>query len=93
MAKFTDKSILSDRFDCALIFASQAHRMQIRRGTEAPYISHLLQVCGLVLESGGNEDEAVSALLHDAVEDVDISLKLITDQFGKKSCRNRLQSH
>ena len=34
-----------------------------------PYVAHLLAVCALVLEAGGDEDEAIAALLHDAVED------------------------
>jgi len=41
----------------------------MRKGTPAPYISHLMGVAGLVLEAGGDEDLAVAALLHDVVED------------------------
>jgi (p)ppGpp synthase/HD superfamily hydrolase len=41
----------------------------VRKGTKIPYLSHLLSACALVLESGGTEDEAIAALLHDAVED------------------------
>jgi (p)ppGpp synthase/HD superfamily hydrolase len=57
------------RFREALIFAAQLHAAQFRKGTEIPYAAHLLGVCSLVLEYGGDEDEAVAALLHDAVED------------------------
>ena len=39
------------------------------RDTEIPYVSHLLSVCALVLEDGGDEDEAIAALLHDTLED------------------------
>ena len=60
---------LTSRFDAALVYASQLHRSQIRKGTNIPYISHLLAVTALVLEHGGDEDEAIAALLHDAVED------------------------
>jgi len=42
---------------------------QKRKGTETPYIAHLLSACALVLEHGGDEDEAIAALLHDALED------------------------
>ncbi len=59
----------SERFDQALAYASQLHRHQQRKGSGVPYISHLLAVASLVIESGGNEDEAIAALLHDAVED------------------------
>lgn len=60
---------LTDRFGEALMFAEAAHRDQRRKGTEIPYVSHLMAVCSLVLEHGGDEDQAVAALLHDAIED------------------------
>ncbi|HMM36197.1 MAG TPA: HD domain-containing protein [Thermoanaerobaculia bacterium] len=61
--------ILSSRFDEALAFAVDLHREQPRKGTGVPYVSHLLSVAALVLEHGGSEDQAIAALLHDAVED------------------------
>ena len=60
---------LTSRFHDALIFSAHLHAEQIRKGTSIPYITHPLAVAGIVLENGGNEDEAVAALLHDAVED------------------------
>ncbi|MBI3244732.1 MAG: bifunctional (p)ppGpp synthetase/guanosine-3',5'-bis(diphosphate) 3'-pyrophosphohydrolase [Chloroflexi bacterium] len=60
---------LSKRFEDALAFAFQLHNGQTRKATAVPYISHLLAVTSLVLENGGDEDEAIAALLHDAVED------------------------
>lgn len=60
---------LSPRFDEALTFASRFHADQVRKGTGVPYISHLLAVASLVIEHGADEDEAIAALLHDAVED------------------------
>jgi (p)ppGpp synthase/HD superfamily hydrolase len=51
-----------------LQFASGLHHAQIRKGTNIPYLAHLLAVCALVLEAGGDEDQAIMALLHDAVE-------------------------
>jgi (p)ppGpp synthase/HD superfamily hydrolase len=60
---------LSDRFDDALAYASRLHREQTRKGSGIPYVSHLLAVCSLVIEHGGNEDQAIAALLHDAAED------------------------
>ena len=62
-------SILTDRFDRAFAFARHLHRDQFRKGTAIPYTAHLLAVAALVLEDGGDEDQAVAALLHDAVED------------------------
>ena len=60
---------LSTRFENALVYATQLHANQVRKGSSIPYISHLLSVAALVLEDGGNEDEAIAALLHDAIED------------------------
>ena len=60
---------LSRRFDLALQLASGLHHDQCRKGSSIPYIAHLLNVCALVLEAGGDEDQAIAALLHDAVED------------------------
>src|SRR4051812_9326478 len=60
---------LSDRFNDALVYAHNLHRTQPRKGRDIPYIGHLLGVASLVLENGGNEDMAIAALLHDAVED------------------------
>ncbi len=61
--------LLGPRFQDALQYAASLHAEQVRKGTPIPYVSHLLSVCALVLESGGSEDEAIAALLHDAVED------------------------
>ena len=56
-------------FEAALAFATRLHARQVRKKTDIPYISHLIGVAGLVLEYGGNRDEAIAALLHDAIED------------------------
>jgi (p)ppGpp synthase/HD superfamily hydrolase len=61
--------MLTDRFDAAFLYAHQLHRAQTRKGTPIPYISHLMTVAALVIEHGGNEDQAIGALLHDAAED------------------------
>jgi (p)ppGpp synthase/HD superfamily hydrolase len=61
--------MLTDRFNAALTYAEHTHRLQDRKGSETPYVAHLLAVCALVLEYGGDEDQAIAALLHDAVED------------------------
>lgn len=60
---------LTDRFGEALHYAHEIHRDQRRKGTSIPYISHLMSVAALTLEHGGNEDQAIAALLHDAAED------------------------
>ena len=60
---------MTSRFEQALGFATQLHKDQRRKGSGVPYISHLLAVTALVIEHGGEEDEAIAALLHDAIED------------------------
>jgi (p)ppGpp synthase/HD superfamily hydrolase len=60
---------LTDKFETALVYANRLHANQIRKGDGVPYVAHLLSVTALVLEAGGNENEAIAALLHDAVED------------------------
>jgi (p)ppGpp synthase/HD superfamily hydrolase len=69
MAKKNQTALLSPRFALALQFANEIHGTQIRKGLGAPYISHLMAVCALVLEYGGDEVQAISALLHDSAED------------------------
>jgi len=60
---------LTSRFEDALTFAVRLHTAQRRKGTTIPYVAHLLAVTSIALEHGANEDEAIAALLHDAVED------------------------
>src|SRR4051812_44108937 len=60
---------LRERFNEALTYASRHHRQQLRKGSRVPYMTHLMSVSTLVLEHGGTEDQAIAALLHDAVED------------------------
>jgi len=55
---------LTDRYNDALNFAESLHRDQKRKGTRIPYLSHLLAVSALVMEYGGDEKEAIAALLH-----------------------------
>ena len=57
------------KFEEALSFVCRLHAEQTRKQTDIPYISHLIGVAGIVLERGGDTDEAIAALLHDAIED------------------------
>ena len=77
---------LTARFEEALIFATRLHASQFRKGSATPYLAHLLAVTSLVLENGGNEDEAIAALLHDAVEDQGgaATLEEIRRRFGDR---------
>ena len=64
-----DPTRLTVRFEVALTYAAWAHAGHLRKGTTIPYISHPLAVAALVMESGGDEDEIIAALLHDTAED------------------------
>ena len=68
----------------ALDLAIQAHQGQVRKSTTIPYISHPMAVASIALEFGASEDQAIAALLHDAIEDGGIQYaKLIEAQFGQ----------
>ena len=74
------------RFRAALVLAAEVHADQRRKGTEIPYVAHVLAVTAIVLEHGGDEDEAIAALLHDAVEDGGgrPMLERIRNEFGER---------
>lgn len=77
---------LTERFTNALVSTAETHASQKRKGTSVPYLSHLLAVAALMLEDGGSEDEAIAALLHDAVEDQGGASRLaeIRARFGER---------
>src|SRR5271165_110834 len=60
---------LSDKYPGAVGYAAAAHAEQDRKGTNIPYVSHVIAVSALVIEHGGNEVQAIAALLHDVLED------------------------
>ncbi len=60
---------MSPRFNEALVYAAELHATQQKKVSKVPYIAHLLGVTAIALEHGADEDEAIAALLHDAVED------------------------
>lgn len=59
----------TERFSRAVDYARIAHAAQCRKGSNIPYLYHLLGVASLVIEFGGNEDQAIAGLLHDTIED------------------------
>src|SRR6476660_4168468 len=85
----TDATVLTDRFDRALLYATHVHGGQVRKGTSTPYIAHLLAVSATALEYGGDEDLAISALLHDSVEDQGgkARLEAVRNRFGERVAR------
>jgi (p)ppGpp synthase/HD superfamily hydrolase len=77
----------SARYDAALALAARAHRDQLRKGTDLPYIAHPVHVSILLIRHGFSEDLAIAGLLHDVVEDTDTSLDLIATEFGADVAR------
>jgi (p)ppGpp synthase/HD superfamily hydrolase len=82
-------TVLTDRFDRALLYSTHVHGGQVRKGTSIPYVAHLLAVAATVLEYGGNEDLAIAALLHDSVEDQGGAPRLedVRNRFGVRVAR------
>ena len=79
----------TDAFAQALVYATKLHNNQSRKATEIPYIAHLLAVTALVIEWGGDEDQAIAALLHDSVEDQGGMERLqdVRTRFGEPGAR------
>ena len=69
MSEQTTTPRLTDQFAKAMIYAERKHHTQVRKGGDIPYVGHLLSVAGLVINDNGSEEQAIAALLHDAVED------------------------
>ena len=63
------QEFLTARYSRAIDYVRVLHGSDFRKGTGIPYLAHLLSVSALVLEGGGDEDQAIAALLHDAAED------------------------
>jgi (p)ppGpp synthase/HD superfamily hydrolase len=77
----------SQRYIDALGWAAELHRHQRRKGKPVPYISHLTAVSALVWEDGGDEEQAISGLLHDAIEDAGVTEGQIAARFGNRVAR------
>ena len=78
-------TVLSKRYTDAVDHVRIAHASQTRKGSDIPYIYHLLGVSSMVLEYGGDEDQAIAALLHDTIEDCgEAHAELIRKAFGER---------
>lgn len=72
------------RFEAALAFANSSHYGQRRKGSGAPYVTHVLAVASTVGEYGGDEDQAIAALLHDVLEDTDVTEAQLAQRYGER---------
>jgi (p)ppGpp synthase/HD superfamily hydrolase len=81
--------VYSPKFARAFAYAERLHRGQRRKGTDKPYIGHLISVTSIVIAYGGDEEMAIAVLLHDAVEDQGGRKRLreIEKKFGKRVAR------
>ncbi len=81
-----EATVLTEKFDRALLYATHVHGGQVRKETTVPYVAHLFAVAATVLEYGGGEDTAIAGLLHDAAEDQGGEARLadIRNRFGAK---------
>ncbi len=84
--KQTPHVFLSERFFDAMTYATEQHKDQVRKSTNIAYISHPFGVAALILEAGGDEDQAIAGLLHDVAEDHGGEERLteISAQFGPR---------
>lgn len=68
----------------AIIFATNAHKNQVRKGNGTPYILHPLEAGIIVSKIKFDEELITAAFLHDTVEDTGVSLETIEEKFGKR---------
>ena len=62
-------------------FAEAAHKGQMRKSGE-PYIHHLIEVCYILADIGCGPSTLIAGLLHDVVEDTDVSLETIKEKLS-----------
>jgi (p)ppGpp synthase/HD superfamily hydrolase len=83
----SSEPVHSERYIEALEWAAALHRGQYRKGKKVPFIAHLIAVSALVWEDGGDEEQAIAGLLHDAIEDAGVSAEQIAERFGRRVAR------
>jgi (p)ppGpp synthase/HD superfamily hydrolase len=71
-----------ENMTAALEFARNAHRNQTRKYTGLPYVGHVVAVSEIVAAHGGDDNQIIAALLHDTVEDTDVTLESVRAKFG-----------
>lgn len=80
-------SAFSRQYEQALQFAARAHRQQVRKGTDIPYIVHAVHVSVILLRHGFGEDVVIAGVLHDVVEDCDVAPQELEVLFGAEVAR------
>ncbi len=75
-------NLFSERLDRAIALSARAHDGQARKGTDIPYFSHPVHVAMLLAKAGADEDLVIAGLLHDVLEDTDVSAAELEAEFG-----------
>lgn len=80
----TQNSTGKNQIEKAIEVAAEAHHGQYRKGTCTPYITHPYAVGLILLEAGCGESVIIAGILHDTVEDTDLTLEFIQEHFGEQ---------
>jgi len=79
-----NKYLNTDLLDRAIIFAVQAHHNTERRGKGFPYIVHPMEAVEIVATITPDQELLAAAALHDTVEDTDVTVEQLREQFGER---------
>jgi (p)ppGpp synthase/HD superfamily hydrolase len=70
------------RLQAAVLYATEQHGSQARKGTQTPYLVHPLSVCKLLLRYNSSTDLAIAGVLHDVIEDTPATAIEVAERFG-----------
>lgn len=71
-------------YEKAVVFAASAHSGMTRKGSRIPYLSHPIEAAAIVAEMTDDEELIAAAVLHDVVEDTEVTLQEIRKYFGDR---------
>lgn len=74
-----------EKFNEAIVFATEAHAGQVRKMANTPYILHPMEVASIIATVTSDEDVMIAGLLHDTVEDCDVDPRIIREKFGPRA--------
>lgn len=78
----TSRDLMPFELERALRWAAVAHDGQVRKGAKTPYFEHVVGVAMILDRVGFDEPVVVAGLLHDVVEDTEVTLDQVRDRFG-----------
>ena len=79
-----NKPLDTQLLDRAIVFAVRAHAGTERRGKGFPYIVHPMEAVEIVATMTPDQELLAAAALHDTVEDTDVTVEQIRDEFGER---------